>query len=50
MTQRRRLDLDNHLPYLVNRVGAKVAAIYTEETLVRERLSVEMWRVLAALM
>ena len=49
VTQKRRLDLDNHLPYLVNRVGAKVAAIYTEETLVRERLSVEMWRVLAAL-
>lgn len=49
MTQRQRLDLDNYLPYLVNRVGSAVAAIFTEDTLARENLSIDMWRVLAAL-
>jgi DNA-binding MarR family transcriptional regulator len=41
--------LDDHLPYLVNRVGMKAAALFTEETLAREGLSIEMWRVLSAL-
>ena len=44
------LDLDNYLPYLINRVGvALVAATYTAETLAPHGLSLAMWRVLAAL-
>jgi DNA-binding MarR family transcriptional regulator len=49
VTERPQLDLANYLPYLVNRVGSAVAAIFTEETLAPENLSIAMWRVLAAL-
>jgi DNA-binding MarR family transcriptional regulator len=43
------LELDNYLPYLINRVGSAVAASYTEDTLAPLGLSLAMWRVLAAL-
>lgn len=44
-----KLDLDDYLPYLVNRVGAIIAAQFGEEALAPYRLSIAMWRVLAAL-
>ncbi len=44
-----KLDLGDYLPYLVNRVGAIIAEQYGEETLAPHRLSIAMWRVMAAL-
>jgi DNA-binding MarR family transcriptional regulator len=44
-----KLDLGDYLPYLVNRVGAIIAEQYSEETLAPHRLSIAMWRVMAAL-
>ncbi len=49
MARRTGLKLDDFLPYLVNRVGAALVARFTRETLARERLTIDMWRVLAAL-
>ena len=49
MTKRRKFKLDDFLPYLVNRVGAALVARFSERTLARHRLSIDMWRVLAAL-
>ena len=49
MAPRPHLELDNYLPYLINRVGSAVAASYTEDTLAPLGLSLAMWRVLAAL-
>lgn len=49
MAQRPQLDLDNYLPYLINRVGSAIAEIYTGDTLAPRGLSLAMWRVLAAL-
>ncbi len=49
MAQRPHLDLDNYLPYLINRVGSAIAEIYTGDTLTPLGLSLDMWRVLAAL-
>ena len=46
---RTRLDLDNYLPYLVNRVGSIMAEQYGTEALAPYRLSIPMWRVMAAL-
>jgi DNA-binding MarR family transcriptional regulator len=43
------LKLDDFLPYLVNRVGAALVARFTREVLAREHLTIDMWRVLAAL-
>jgi DNA-binding MarR family transcriptional regulator len=43
------LKLDDFLPYLVNRVGAALVARFTREALARERLTIDMWRILAAL-
>ena len=42
------LDLGDYLPYLVNRVGARIAASFTRE-LEPYSLSLPMWRVLAVL-
>ena len=42
------LDLGDYLPYLVNRVGARIAASFARE-LEPHGLSVPMWRVLAVL-
>jgi len=44
-----KLDLGDYLPYLLNRVGAIIAEQYGEETLAPHRLSIAMWRVMAAL-
>jgi DNA-binding MarR family transcriptional regulator len=46
---RTRLELDDYLPYLINRVGTAIAATYTEDTLAPLGLSLAVWRVLAAL-
>ena len=44
-----RLDLDNYLPYLVNRVGTIIAEQFGAEALAPYRLSIAMWRVMAVL-
>ncbi len=49
MTARTHLELDDYLPYLINRVGTAIAATYTEDTLAPLNLTLAMWRVLAAL-
>jgi DNA-binding MarR family transcriptional regulator len=49
VAQRPHLDLDNYLPYLINRVGSAIAEIYTRDTLAPLGISLDMWRVLAAL-
>jgi DNA-binding MarR family transcriptional regulator len=49
VTRRARLDLGNYLPYLINRVGSALVARFTAAALVRHGLSIDMWRVLAAL-
>jgi MarR family transcriptional regulator, organic hydroperoxide resistance regulator len=43
------LDLDEYLPYLINRVGSALVVDFGRSTLARHRLSIAMWRVLAAL-
>ena len=49
MTERLQLELDNYLPYLLNRVGFALVASYTENALAEHDLSIDMWRLLAAL-
>jgi DNA-binding MarR family transcriptional regulator len=49
MANRPHLDLDNYLPYLINRVGVALAANFSANQLVRQHLTIAMWRVLAAL-
>jgi DNA-binding MarR family transcriptional regulator len=44
-----RLDLDDFIPYLINRVGVALAANFTAHALAQHDLSLAMWRVLAAL-
>jgi MarR family transcriptional regulator, organic hydroperoxide resistance regulator len=44
-----KLDLDEYLPYLVNRVGSIVADQFGAEALAPHGLSIAMWRVMAAL-
>ncbi len=44
-----RLELDDYLPYLVNRVGTIIAEQFGGEVLAEHSLSIAMWRVLAAL-
>jgi DNA-binding MarR family transcriptional regulator len=46
---RAKLDLSDYLPYLVNRVGSIIADQFGGETLAAHRLSIAMWRVMAAL-
>jgi DNA-binding MarR family transcriptional regulator len=43
------LDLDNYLPYLVNRVGTIIADQWGSEVLAPYRLSIAMWRVMVVL-
>jgi MarR family transcriptional regulator, organic hydroperoxide resistance regulator len=43
------LRLDDYLPYLVNRVGAALVGRYTGRALAAHKLTIDMWRVLAAL-
>lgn len=44
-----RLDLEDYIPYLINRVGAALVATFTADALDRHDLSIAMWRVLVAL-
>jgi MarR family transcriptional regulator, organic hydroperoxide resistance regulator len=44
-----KLQLDDYLPYLINRVGAALAASFTSTTLKRHQLSIMMCRVLVVL-
>ena len=48
MADRAHLDLGNYLPYLINRVGFALVESFTAE-LIPHGLSIDMWRVLAAL-
>jgi MarR family transcriptional regulator, organic hydroperoxide resistance regulator len=43
------LDLNDYLPYLINRVGSALATRFTEDQLAGLGLSIAMWRVLAVL-
>ena len=49
MPSRPSLDLGEYLPYLINRVGSALVIDFGRSTLARHRLSIAMWRVLAAL-
>jgi DNA-binding MarR family transcriptional regulator len=49
MARASRLRLDDYLPYLVNRVGAALVERFTGAALARHGLTIDMWRVLAAL-
>ncbi len=49
MRKRQHLDLDNYLPYLINRVGFALVDRFSGNELVRQHLTIAMWRVLAAL-
>jgi DNA-binding MarR family transcriptional regulator len=44
-----KLNLDNYLPFLINRVGSALVARFTAEALVRRGMTIDTWRVLAAL-
>jgi MarR family transcriptional regulator, organic hydroperoxide resistance regulator len=48
LARRSHLDLGNYLPYLINRVGFALVASFTQ-ALAPHGLSIDMWRVLAAL-
>jgi DNA-binding MarR family transcriptional regulator len=49
VAERNHLDLGNYLPYLINRVGFALVESFTADALKPNDLSIEMWRVLAAL-
>jgi MarR family transcriptional regulator, organic hydroperoxide resistance regulator len=49
VNKRLRLELDDYLPYLINRVGTAIAQRFTAEALTSRGLTIAMWRVLAAL-
>jgi DNA-binding MarR family transcriptional regulator len=49
VTRPSHLDLENYLPYLINRVGSALVGHFNEHALMGEDLSIAMWRVLAAL-
>jgi DNA-binding MarR family transcriptional regulator len=42
-------DFSEYLPYLINRVGSALVVDFEQGALVRRRLSIAMWRVLAVL-
>jgi DNA-binding MarR family transcriptional regulator len=44
-----RLDLSEHLPHLINRVGSALVARFSADALAGARLSIASWRVLAVL-
>ena len=44
-----KLDLDDYLPYLTNRVGNIIAEQFSNAALLPHGLSIAMWRVMAAL-
>lgn len=43
------LDLSEHLPYLINRVGSALVVRFCADALARAHLSIASWRVLAVL-
>ena len=43
------LDLSEHLPYLINRVGSALVARFSADALAGAHLSIASWRALAAL-
>jgi DNA-binding MarR family transcriptional regulator len=49
LAERNHLELGNYLPYLINRVGFALVESFTADALKPNDLSIEMWRVLAAL-
>lgn len=49
MPNKSALKLEDFLPYLVNRVGAALVERFAREALTGHALSIDMWRVLAAL-
>ena len=49
MPSRPQLDLNEYLPYLINRVGSALVVDFGRSTLAPHRLSIAMWRILAAL-
>ena len=49
MSPHTRLDLAEHLPYLINRVGSALVARFSADALTGARLSIASWRVLAVL-
>ena len=49
MPSRPPLDLNEYLPYLINRVGSALVVDFGRSTLAPHRLSIAMWRILAAL-
>jgi DNA-binding MarR family transcriptional regulator len=49
VADRNQLELGNYLPYLINRVGFALVDSFTADALRPHGLSIDMWRVLAAL-
>jgi DNA-binding MarR family transcriptional regulator len=49
LSRRIPLDLSEHLPYLVNRVGLALVARFSADALAKAGLSIASWRVLAVL-
>jgi MarR family transcriptional regulator, organic hydroperoxide resistance regulator len=49
VAEKHHLNLGNYLPYLVNRVGFALVESFSAEALKAHGLSIDMWRVLAAL-
>ena len=49
MTRYTPLDLAEHLPYLINRVGSALVARFSADALAGAHLSIASWRVLAVL-
>jgi len=49
VARKTKLDLDEFLPYLINRVGVVLVGTFEADPLGRHRLSVAMWRVLVGL-
>lgn len=49
VTDSRKVNLADYLPYLVNRVGSIIADQFGAETLAPHRLGIALWRVMAVL-
>ena len=49
MSRHAPLDLSEHLPYLINRVGSALVARFSADALAGAHLSIASWRVLAVL-
>jgi DNA-binding MarR family transcriptional regulator len=49
VSRRPHFELDDYLPYLVNRVGSALVADFEQGALARPQLSIASWRVLAVL-